>query len=305
MARPAGSTAADNVGPTRTLSCTQRSVSLIGNLALTTFFTGVMGLDAVASNVIAIACCSLVNFVASDSLVFAVATTGEERRSPPGSQILSIAALAVLLGPSAASAGPSPATVAGWQHTKRRSMHAIAGRRLRHLTVFCPRPRRPAAWMAHAVLRGELTMIKIEGPSVPDGKIHHWVGAIFVPGVTVNAVVDRLEQRAGHESESYEDVLASRLLERNGDRVRVFMKLRRTNLITVTLQHRTRGRVPAPDADARDGAKRGDEDRGACRRRYAARTRETVRRGQRILVAAERVLAIRRSRAASSWSASR
>src|SRR4029079_10267247 len=69
---------------------------------------------------------------------------------------------------------------------------------------------------------------------VEDGKIHHWIGAIFVPGVTVESLVQRLEQNAGHESEHYEDVLASRLIDRNGDRLRVFMKLRRTNLITVT-----------------------------------------------------------------------
>jgi len=234
------------------------SVSLIGNVGLTTFFTGVMGLDAVASNVIAIACCSLVNFVASDSLVFAVASTGDQGQSSRGSLILSIAALAILLGPSAASAGPSPATVAGWQAYEAQIDARYGGAQSATPDRFfaLDRDGQPRGWR-EAVLRGELTMTKIEGPSVPDGKIHHWVGAIFVPGVTVNALVDRLEQKAGHESESYEDVLGSRLLERNGDRVRVFMKLRRTNLITVhyntehTVEYR---RLTAERATARSVA---------------------------------------------------
>jgi len=55
-----------------------------------------------------------------------------------------------------------------------------------------------------------------------------------LPGTTVQSVIDRIQQNAGHESEHYEDVLASRLIERKGDRLLVFMKLRRTNLITVT-----------------------------------------------------------------------
>ena len=84
-----------------------------------------------------------------------------------------------------------------------------------------------------SVLRGQPVLIKVDPPGIEDGKIHHWIGAIFVPGMTVQSVVDRIQQNAGHESEHYEDVLASRLIERHGDSLRVFMKLRRTNLITV------------------------------------------------------------------------
>ena len=71
-------------------------------------------------------------------------------------------------------------------------------------------------------------------PDVPDGRIHHWVGAILVPRVTVDEVVRYLQAHAGQESGSYEDVIASRLIARDGDRVRVFMKLRRTKVITAT-----------------------------------------------------------------------
>ena len=88
---------------------------------------------------------------------------------------------------------------------------------------------------------GEVVMLEISSPTarraapdIPDGRVHHWAGAVFVPGTTTDAVVQRLKDNAGQESRSYEDVLASRLLSRDGDSLRVFMKLRRTSIITVT-----------------------------------------------------------------------
>jgi putative flippase GtrA len=200
------------------------SVSLIGNIAITTFFTGVMGLDAVTSNAIAIVACSLVNFVASDALVFAVA-----RR-----RILFAAVLSTFIGTATASAGPSPSTLAGWQAYEAQidGRYSAAPSATAEQFFALDRDKQARGWRS-TVLGGGQMLIKVEPASVPDGKIHHWIGAIFVPGITVSALIDRLEQNAGRESQSYEDVLASRLIERNGDRVRVFMKLRRTNLITV------------------------------------------------------------------------
>src|SRR5262245_44260097 len=91
------------------------SVSLIGNVALTTLFARLMGWDPVASNVVAIGACSLVNFAASDSLVFALATA-EERPGPSRpSRILSLVVLSTFIGVPIVNAGPSPSTVAGWQ----------------------------------------------------------------------------------------------------------------------------------------------------------------------------------------------
>lgn len=81
---------------------------------------------------------------------------------------------------------------------------------------------------------GSVVVAQIDAPAIPDGTLHHWVGAVFVPRATVQAVVARLEATAGRESEFYSDVVESRLTGRDGDRLRVFMKLRRTTVITVT-----------------------------------------------------------------------
>ena len=62
---------------------------------------------------------------------------------------------------------------------------------------------------------------------VPDGKIHHWAGAVFVPNTSVAAVLEKLGQLAGQESRHYEEVIASRLISKEGDRYKIFLKLRR------------------------------------------------------------------------------
>jgi hypothetical protein len=92
-----------------------------------------------------------------------------------------------------------------------------------------------------AALAGGVAMRRLERPQpggaavdVPEGKIHHWAGAVFVPGQTVEGVLQHLSTYAGRESEHYADVLASRLISRSGDAHKVFLKLRRTKIVTVT-----------------------------------------------------------------------
>ena len=84
-----------------------------------------------------------------------------------------------------------------------------------------------------------MLQIRRSGPadkelSVPDGKIHHWAGAIFVPGISLDTVLARLRDLAGNEQRHYGDVIASRQLEGGNDRYRIFMKIRRSKVITVT-----------------------------------------------------------------------
>jgi putative flippase GtrA len=202
-------------------------VSLVGNVGLTALCTGVAGLDALISNVIAIVACSIVNFAASESFVFQ-----HDRRRRFAS--LPITAFVLFAMSSSAEAGPSAATLTGWRTYEAqidgRYNAAASGAN----TFFALDRETQARGWRDTVLRGQPVLFKVEPAGVEDGKIHHWIGAIFVPGITVQAVVDRIQQNAGHESEHYEDVLASRLIERNGDRLQIFMKLRRTNLITVT-----------------------------------------------------------------------
>jgi putative flippase GtrA len=212
------------------------AVSLFGNLAIMTVLCGTLRIDPVAANVVAIGVCSMLNFVASEVLVFkttSVAVTG---------MLVIVGSLA----PSTARAADmattelSAAAIAAWEQYSRqvddRYGQATAGGPFFVHDAFKLAP----GWRAK-VMSGQVSMVRIASsapgapePSVPDGRIHHWAGAVFIPGVTLDHVLKYLNQRAGRESDAFDDVLSSRLISRDGDRLRIYMKLRRESVITVT-----------------------------------------------------------------------
>ncbi|HMD39908.1 MAG TPA: hypothetical protein VKH15_11540 [Candidatus Acidoferrum sp.] len=71
--------------------------------------------------------------------------------------------------------------------------------------------------------------------SCPDGMIHHWAGAVFIPGAKLDDVLAILEDY-DHQSTYYApDVERSKILSRDGDHFRVFLRFRRHKVITVVL----------------------------------------------------------------------
>jgi hypothetical protein len=69
--------------------------------------------------------------------------------------------------------------------------------------------------------------------SVPSGMIHHWRGVIFVPGVTLDQLLARL-QHPKETGPHQEDVLALRVLASEPNHLRLFIKMTRTKIVTVT-----------------------------------------------------------------------
>jgi hypothetical protein len=67
---------------------------------------------------------------------------------------------------------------------------------------------------------------------VPGGTIHEWRGSILVRGTTVGQVVDALVSPGTRPLQ--EDVAESRVLERHGDSLRIYLKLVRKLIVTVT-----------------------------------------------------------------------
>ncbi len=196
------------------------TISLIGNIGLMTVLAGPLGVDPIVANLIAIVTCSLVNFAASEALVF---------RTVPF-----VLALLMVGTPSLAFAGPDGPTLKAWHDyvqtvDARYASAPVSG----HGFFAQDLQGRPTGWR-DAIKRGSITTTSFEAPAAGDGRIHHWAGATFIPNTTVTRVVDRLLEHAGQESGFYEDVIGSRLLERKGERVRVYMKLRRTTLLTAT-----------------------------------------------------------------------
>jgi hypothetical protein len=65
-----------------------------------------------------------------------------------------------------------------------------------------------------------------------DALIHHWLGSVFIPGVTMADVLGFVRDY-DNNGRHFEDVVASRQLSNNGDVYRIFLKLKRTKVITV------------------------------------------------------------------------
>lgn len=70
---------------------------------------------------------------------------------------------------------------------------------------------------------------------VPGGLIHHWVGAVFVPGGTVNEAIGLLQDYDRHAGIYAPVVARSRVLERDGDGFRVFLRFTMKKVITVVV----------------------------------------------------------------------
>lgn len=62
---------------------------------------------------------------------------------------------------------------------------------------------------------------------VPDGEIHHWWGAILVPGTTLRELTPFLQDYGNHAGK-FADVERSRMLSREGNTFRFFFRLKRT-----------------------------------------------------------------------------
>lgn len=65
--------------------------------------------------------------------------------------------------------------------------------------------------------------------------IHDWVGAVFVPHVTMARTLAWVQDYPHHERAYRPEVLASRLLSREGNRFRTYLRLSKKKVITVVL----------------------------------------------------------------------
>jgi hypothetical protein len=67
---------------------------------------------------------------------------------------------------------------------------------------------------------------------VEDGMVHHWYGAIFVPKVRLETLRHWLQDYNRH-SDYFEEVEKSKLVSRDGENFKIFLRLVRTKVITV------------------------------------------------------------------------
>lgn len=173
-------------------------VSLAANVALTWGFVRFVHLPTLAANTLAVAAASAANYFAADRWVFA--------RAVPLAVLIASLAIAAPAG-----ASPSRQTVDDWK-SYVRSMEAG------------PMP------ASASCAPGDLPSGSVAG--VSGGAIHRWFGCTIVHGQSVDAVVDRLVE-AGTPP-PHDDVLNARVLERGPQSLRVYLRLIRRSVVSVT-----------------------------------------------------------------------
>ena len=91
---------------------------------------------------------------------------------------------------------------------------------------------------ARRVRQGEIVVEpatgRLETP-VPSGLVHDWVGAVFIPGATLQTTLALAQDYSRHKDIYRPDVLDSRMLARTGNDFRVYLRLLKKKVVTVVL----------------------------------------------------------------------
>lgn len=212
--------------------------SIVGNLVFTAVLVNALAVPVVVANAVAVALVSAINFVGLDRWVFAPTSSRMSARAP----IAAVLALVPLALPAqAAAAGLTADTRRAWQ----RYVTATEARIERELHTpgrFLSLDFDPATdrHRARLVLRdGAVTVTNMKGENgtgveVPSGTIHHWRGAVFIPGATVDEVLHAVADPTGARAHRQEDVLEARVLSRSPNALRLFLRLQRRVIVSAT-----------------------------------------------------------------------
>jgi putative flippase GtrA len=221
-------------------------ISVAGNLVLMQFFAERLGLHYIFANLLAVAICAILNFAAGDRVVFRstpecgkkgdLNMTNKSFRITAGAFLL-IAASSFLGTAPVKAADLQPETIQAWRSavevTENRISKELSSQR--GFLAFDFLDPKNAAQERQAVLAGEIRIIQVDTTKdlrVPSGMIHHWRGSVFIPGVPLDFILSRVKN-PNLEDTKQEDVLDSRILERDPDGLKLYLKLQRSKIVTV------------------------------------------------------------------------
>jgi len=136
-----------------------------------------------------------------------------------------------------------PPTIAGFEHYQQAAEAAIeadVSTPDRFLRVFRG-DANDRLKIDHQLQRGEVAVARLRAADdgkridVPDGLIHHWVGTVFIPGIHLDTAVSLLQDYNRHADMFRPNISQSRLIDRDGDRFRVFLRFYMKKIISVTV----------------------------------------------------------------------
>lgn len=151
-----------------------------------------------------------------------------------------VMAAAGVVPPSASAATLRQHSVKAWDAyvaaTEARIAGEVTSPRGFLVSDFSP----DAADARTRMLRGEIVVSEMSASAaggrpltVPDATVSHWRGGIFLPGVTLEALLSRL-RNPPERAPFPQDVLALRVLERRPEMLKLFIRMTRTQIVTVT-----------------------------------------------------------------------
>lgn len=151
--------------------------------------------------------------------------------------------LACALATPAQAADLKPETINAFNHYVALTEARIE-RQVSHPNVFLyvntlPQPRRDqtlATLKQGGIYMTGMTTLSASGETItiPGGLVHHWLGAVFIPGASMANVI-AVVQDYDHKKDVYPDVVSSRLISHDGNHFIVSMRFREHDVITITL----------------------------------------------------------------------
>jgi hypothetical protein len=168
----------------------------------------------------------------------------------------------VVPAPDVMSADLTPPTIQAWNDYVGK-VEARVENELQTTKPFLVLERLPQAEQQRAktgLESGAVFITRVPGPDlrtpvpdIPDGLVHHWLGIVRIPGVRVDEVL-AFVQRYDDSPRYFNDVIASKLVRREGDEFEVFLRLKRKKVVTVV--YNTTHRVAYRRLDATHAASR-------------------------------------------------
>jgi len=160
-------------------------------------------------------------------------------------RVFAVILLAAAVPVAAAAARLQPETIEAWDayiaNTEDRIEREVQSESGFLIQDFCAKPQETR----RKILEGGVVVAPMEtidgegnGIPIPDGRIHHWRGSIFLPGVGLEEYLHRAlnpSEEGPHQSE----VLEYRILEKKPYELKVFIKMvrRRFVLLAYNTEH--------------------------------------------------------------------
>jgi hypothetical protein len=95
-----------------------------------------------------------------------------------------------------------------------------------------------SAERSRQIRQGQVMAVSLTGKnpqSVPDGLVHDWIGAVFIPGATLEKTLAMVEDYNSHKNIYKPEMIDSKLLSRSGNDFKIYLRLLKKKVITVVL----------------------------------------------------------------------